>query len=157
MGSGQTDRLPVRPPGRSNGVLLLLVAMLSLSCAGTATLPPSPCGGSHSWPPPGYPAPPAGVTLTRLASDAVRLRNDTDLAWTGVAEGWQDLSCVGWMAIQPGARLAIPAHSSVDIAIPRNADATLVSVAVRLWDHPCPEGCTDPPTGFAYGDLPGSS
>ena len=123
--------------------------------AATATpAPPSAgCGGSHDWPPNGYPAA-SGVTAQRVSATSARLGNTSSGTRWYAATAWFDGGCTGWMATQPEARGSLAVGASADVSVTDPNNGLPFRIGIELWDHPCDEACTDDPTGFVW--VPGT-
>lgn len=141
-------------------------AVVVAGCGGSAPLadrpdspPPTTCGGSHEWPPNGYPPAPAGLVVEIVSGLTVRVRNDTDQAWVARVAAWADTTCVGYMSTTEDPLLELAAHTAVEATIADPGWGGQLRIGVELWDHPCDDACTDSPTGFAVVDpvVPGPS
>ncbi len=134
-------------------------ALIVAACGGSAlvpggpnTPPPTTCGGSHEWPPNGYPPAPASLVVEIVSGTTVRVRNETDEAWVARVAAWADLTCVGYMSTAEDPRRELAPHTAFEATIADPGWGGQLRIGVELWDHPCDEACTDSPTGFAFVD-----
>jgi hypothetical protein len=134
--------------------VVLAIAGCAGQSTGMGTAGPTPCGGSHEWPPNGYAAAPAGLTVERLSATSARLANATGADWSFAATAWFDGGCTGWMAAQPDVRGSLPARGSADVTVAGAGAGQPYRIGIQFWDHPCDAACTDPPTGFTW--VPGT-
>jgi len=112
----------------------------------------TPCGGSHDWPPNGYAAAPAGLTVEIVSGTTVRVRNDTDQQWVARVAAWEDLPCTGYMTTTDNPRRDVAPHDAIEASVSDPGWGGQLRIGVEFWDHPCGDACTDTPTGFAYVD-----
>jgi hypothetical protein len=132
-----------------------LIVLVATGCAGGAYDPvPTPCGGSHDWPPNDYPAvPPAGVTVTPLSEFAARISNRTDTTWWVRASVWGEGGCTGWVTFMPDVSDAVPPGEDrvVTVADPSSPDMPY-RLAIEFREEPC-DYCLDLPAGFWSDDV----
>ena len=141
---------------RRRGVIgAALIAIVAIGCARGAYDPvPTPCGGSHDWPPNDYPAiPPAGVTVTPLSEFAARISNGTDATWWVRASVWGEGDCTGWLSFGPDVSDAVKPGEDrvVTVADPPSLDMPY-RLTIAFRQEPC-DDCVDLPAGFWSGDV----
>ncbi|MFI5258467.1 MAG: hypothetical protein ACHQ01_02480, partial [Candidatus Limnocylindrales bacterium] len=129
---------------------------LSIRSTPSPSAPPTPCQGTHPWPPNGYGPAPVGVTAEMPNGAVVGVVNATDSDYWYRVSIWRDQDCLGWVLDHEIGDLEfeyergpLPKHSRVDTAIGYTSSRPEdMHVGVGIWDHRCGEACSDRPIGF---------
>lgn len=142
-----------RPVGKGPLLMLALSVLAITACAPGAVRPAAPtsCGGSHEWPPNGYPLAPAGLSVEIISGTTVRVRNDTDDAVVARIAPWQDLTCVGYMTTE-APRYDLGPSETVEGTVTDPGWGGALRIGVEFYRSGCLERCQETPFGFAYVD-----
>ena len=139
------------------GLLLLAVSGAVAACSTAAATPPpavgpTPCGGSHAWPPNGYRAAAPGLTADIVTGRTVIVRNGTERTWTVRVAPWEDLPCAGYMTTD-GVSHVLRAGDAYELTV---AEPTgwggRLRIGVEVWAGACDGACQVEPDGFLSVD-----